>query len=134
MRNLTIAGFVFLAIIVAAAPGDVDPGFDPGTGLNGNVQVVATDGKLIIGGTFTTVRSVARHSFARLNFDGSADLAFNPPDFIYPEVHSVAVQPDGKILYCDYQEVRRLNSNGSLDSSFTTYYGYPRAIALQSDG
>lgn len=134
MRNGFIAVLVFLTFIVAAAPGDIDLSFDPGTGLNGNVQVIATDGKLIIGGTFTTVRSVARNSFARLNFDGSADLTFNPPSFIHPDVHSVAVQPDGKILYCDYQDIRRLNSNGSLDSSFTTYYGYPRAIALQSDG
>ena len=44
--------------------------------------VVATavqpDGKILIGGNFTTVLGVARNNIARLNTDGTLDTAFDP--------------------------------------------------------
>src|SRR5881397_1342600 len=64
----------------AAAPGDVDLSFDPGSGVNGQVNalVVQPDGKVIIGGEFTTIKGIARHKIARLNADGSAESSFDP--------------------------------------------------------
>ena len=57
------------------AAGDVELSFDAGPGVNGTVRSVAIqpDGKLIIGGAFTTVKGLARVNLARLNADGSGD-------------------------------------------------------------
>src|SRR4030095_12273277 len=72
--------FGALAMQSTAAPGDVDLSFDPGSGVNGpvNAIVVQPDGKLIIGGQFTTVKGLARRNIARLNADGSGDSNFTP--------------------------------------------------------
>ena len=60
--------------------GDLDLSFDPGSGVNGTVNAVVLqpDGKVIIGGEFTTVKGLVRPGLARLNADGSGDSNFNP--------------------------------------------------------
>jgi len=71
-------------------------GFD--ATANGEVHIVVAqpDGKILLGGRFTNVLGVARNRIARLNHDGSLDMAFNPNanDMIY----GIALQADGKIL------------------------------------
>lgn len=71
----------------------------------------------------------------RLNHDGSRDDTFKASVFetaswVQPEIHSLLVQPDGRILVGGMFEqvdgirrdlVARLNANGSLDSSFEPY-------------
>ncbi len=57
---------------------------------------VQPDGKILIGGNFTTVLGVARNNIARLNTDGTLDTAFDPN--ANNSVYSIAVQADGKIL------------------------------------
>ena len=76
-------------------------GFDPNA--NGTVQVVVVqpDGKILIGGDFTTLSPngggpVTRNRIARLNPDGTLDTAFDPN--ASNEVDAIAVQADGKIL------------------------------------
>ena len=48
----------------------------------GNSYVSATavqpDGKILIGGAFSSVLGVTRNNIARLNTDGTLDTAFNP--------------------------------------------------------
>ena len=39
---------------------------------------VQPDGKVLIGGDFTTVNGTNRNGIARLNADGSLDSSFNP--------------------------------------------------------
>lgn len=80
--------------------------FNSGTGANGLVQAVTlqTDGKILIGGFFTTVNDQPRNYLARLNPDGTLEgtNTFNPgtgPSYI---VDNVAVQADGKILIGGY--------------------------------
>src|SRR5438552_5652985 len=75
-------------------------GFDPNA--NGTVYVVAVqpDGKILIGGDFTTLSpnggaAVTRNRIARLNPDGTLD-AFDPN--ANGAVYAIAVQADGKIL------------------------------------
>lgn len=117
------------------AAGDVDLSFDPGTGVNGTVNaiVLQPDGKVIIGGQFTTVRGLVRTNLARLNADGSGDSTFNPGP--HDVVASLALQPDGKVLVgsqlieivCDefdcsthyHSIVTRLDPTGSLDAGFS---------------
>ncbi len=118
-----------------AAAGDVDLSFDPGSGVNGRVTdvLVQPDGKVLIAGSFTTVKGLVRTNLARLNADGSGDATFKAPSI--STVTTLALQPDGKLLVgglfyetiCDEFDcyaynvvsVLRLNANGSLDGSFT---------------
>src|SRR5438445_7875401 len=71
-------------------------GFDPNANGIVYVVVVQPDGKILIGGNFTTVAGVTRNHIARLNPDGTLDTAFNPN--ANSTVDSIAVQADGKIL------------------------------------
>jgi uncharacterized delta-60 repeat protein len=114
----------------SCAPGDVDLSFDPGSGINAEVKVVAlqADGKLIVAGEFTTVRGLARFNLARLNADGSGDATFNAGTNADRYISAIAVQPDGKVIFTrDFSnfngdplgKVMRLNSDGTLDISFT---------------
>jgi uncharacterized delta-60 repeat protein len=71
-------------------------GFDPNA--NGTVYVVLVqpDGKILIGGGFTSVLGTARNNIARLNPNGTLDTGFNPN--ADNTVYSIAIQPDGKVL------------------------------------
>jgi uncharacterized delta-60 repeat protein len=76
-------------------------GFDPNANGIVTVVVVQPDGKILIGGTFTTLSpngggAVSRNHIARLNTDGTVDTAFNPD--ANNQVVSIAVQANGKIL------------------------------------
>jgi uncharacterized delta-60 repeat protein len=136
-----------------AAAGDLDFSFDAGSGLDGDVSamVVQPDGRVVVGGRFTTVKGVARYGIARLNADGSADTSFNPPHGTrgtgpWPaHVSCLALQPDGRVLIggdilfsnVQFYGIARLNSNGVLDTSFnpgTGPNGEVWAIGSQTDG
>ncbi len=101
-----------------AAPGDVDMSFDPGSGVNGGVAAVALqpDGKVIISGSFTTVKGLSRPGLARLNADGSSDSSFNPA---VSGGGLIALQADGRLLLNNYESLVRLNADGSLDNTFS---------------
>lgn len=128
--------------------GKVDTSFDPGAGLNGPVYAVAlqADGKIIVGGRFTTANNVPQTSLARLNADGSVDSSFFVglgPD---APVRALAVQPDGQILvggqftsFNGYPAGRivRLSIDGAMDPTFNPGTGADDAvyaITLQNDG
>ncbi len=132
-----------------AAAGVVDPGFSPGSGPNSEVKAVAVqpDGKILIGGYFSTYNGVARSRIARVNVDGSLDTSFDPGAGADNVVLDIVVQPDGKILiaglFVRYDgtlrvSVARINSNGSLDTTFVP--PAPAGVngvwsaSLQSDG
>ena len=99
--------------------------FDPN--VNGAVKAVAVqdDGRIVIGGEFTSVNGTNRNHLARLNADGSLDAAFDPG--AGDKVLSLTVQPDGKILVgggfttlggTNRSYIGRLNADGSLDTGF----------------
>jgi Domain of unknown function (DUF5122) beta-propeller len=76
-------------------------GFDPNANGTVRVVVVQPDGKILIGGDFTTLSpnggaAVTRNRIARLNPDGTLDTAFDPN--ANGAVYAIAVQTDGKIL------------------------------------
>src|SRR5437879_2110730 len=91
-----------LVLITAAARGQSAlDGFDPNANGPVRVVVVQPDGKILIGGEFTTLSpnlglAVPRNRIARLNTDGTLDIAFDPN--ANGTVFSIAVQADGKIL------------------------------------
>lgn len=94
---------------------------------------VQADGKILVGGIFTTLGGQSRIGIGRLNADGTLDTSFNPGADSY--VNSLAVQPDGKILVGSYLgTLIRLNADGTLDTSFNPRpNGSVRAVGLQAD-
>jgi uncharacterized delta-60 repeat protein len=87
------------------------------------------DGKVLIGGTFDVVDAAILNHIARLNADGTVDIAFNPGGGTDGNVTALALQPDGKILvgglYSRLDGVFkaglvRLNPNGTVDNGFNT--------------
>ena len=131
---------LWLAIATRALgqAGSLDPSFDPGTGVshNGLARVASialqSDGKVVIGGDFTTVNSVSRPRVARLNPDGSLDAQFNPGAGPNAEVFSVLAQPDCKVLIAGAftqvagvarSAIARLNADGTLDTGFAPQPG-----------
>src|SRR5688572_12695623 len=128
--------------------GTLDTAFDPNAG-GGDVNAIAlqADGKIVIGGFFTTLSpnggtAITRNRIARLNPDGTVDTTFNPN--ATGAVRVLAVQPDGKILAggqfgniggANRNRMARLDPNTGLADSFdpnanNTVF----AIAVQPDG
>src|SRR5262245_52419399 len=61
--------------------------------------IVQPDGKILIGGVFTSVGGQPRNNLARLHPDGSLEsvATFNPGSGVNGRVNSIALQADGKI-------------------------------------
>ena len=115
-----------------AQAGYVDPGFlNNLSGPNSWVWALAwqPDGRLLVGGQFTSFNGVPGGEVVRLNPDGNVDTNFTASVSAGdPTIHSVAVQPDGRVLIggmftgingTTRVRVARLNPDGSLDSNFT---------------
>jgi uncharacterized delta-60 repeat protein len=144
----TVSSQNFRYLARLSANGALDPGFATGTNINNTVRAVAiqSDGMIIIGGDFTSYNSTNRNRIARLRPDGSLDTSFNPGTGADNSVNAIVLQPDGKILIggsfgtingTNRASIARLNSDGSLDGSFTPGTGaafWVNAIALQPDG
>ena len=129
--------------------GTLDTSFDPGIGSDNNIYGVAflSDGKIIIGGGFTSYNGTPRNRIARLNTDGTLDAGFNPGTGADQTVYSTAVQSDGKILIGGYftsyngtprNRIARLNTDGTLDTTFNPSTGANDGgvsnFAFQPDG
>jgi len=95
---------------------------------------VQSDGKILIGGGFTSVNRVACTNLARLYADGSLDTTFTTT--LTGTILSMVLQPDGKILIGRWSSgVARLNPDGSVDTSFVPGAGGDVfALVLQPDG
>ncbi|NDF01628.1 MAG: hypothetical protein EB034_25705, partial [Verrucomicrobia bacterium] len=81
--------------------GVVDTTFAVGTGADEFVSalVVQPDGRVVIGGGFTSVNGLARNRIARLNSDGSVDATFNIGSGANDVVSVIHLQPtDGSVL------------------------------------
>jgi len=122
-----------------------------GSGLNGYVNSLAiqpSDGKIVVGGYFTSYNGTSRNRIVRLNTDGTLDLAFNPGSGYNDEVYSVKLNAVEKIVtagrYTGYNGTTRygvsiLNTDGTLDSSFDPNAAMGGSVpcysvAIQSDG
>ena len=144
--------FCLLGGAAAARAQSALDGFDPNANTIVRAVVTQADGKILIGGDFTTLSpnggaAVTRNRIARLNPDGTLDASFDPN--ADGQVQSIAAQADGKILIGGFFTVlspnggaavtrnciARLNPDGTLDASFD-----PNAnntvfsIAVQTDG
>lgn len=131
------------------ADGSLDPTFNPGSGATDSVYTIALqpDGKVLVGGAFTSFNGSPYNHLVRLNADGSVDASFTPGTGANKPVRALAVQGDGKILIggqftayngTDRFRIARLHSNGTLDTTFRhvdeVEMGVVHSVALQSDG
>ena len=131
------------------ANGSLDSSFQDPT-LAGGQQpyalAVQSDGKILIGGSFTSVDGMSMRKVARLNVNGGLD-----PGFADPAMNCVAdglvVQPDGRIVVTGCFDTAggsshllfaRLNPGGTVDDTFNVPLAdvgnYVFNLALQADG
>lgn len=134
-RKLIIGGdfsrynYQFISNIVRLKEnGNVDPSFNTGSGTNGKVNtvVVQKNGKIIIGGKFTSYNGNNCTNIARLNSNGSFDNSFSEV-VTDGEIRKVIIDNDGRILIAgDFENVNgveiktvaRIKPNGTLDNTF----------------
>jgi uncharacterized delta-60 repeat protein len=82
------------------ADGTLDAAFDPGSGTDGPIYdaVLQDNGRILIGGNFSTYNDTPRSHLARVNPDGGLDTTFDPGTGVNNEINRLALQPNGKIL------------------------------------
>lgn len=134
------------------ANGTLDNTFDPNPDSTVRSITVQPNGKIIIGGSFTTVApnygaAVTRNRIARLNADGTLDASFDPN--VDGDVNAAAIQTDGKIIIAGgfntvtpnggtsyvRHRIARLNTDGTPDTTFELGVNYDvLTVVIQSDG
>lgn len=145
----TYNGSTHNRIVRLNTDGSADGTYAIGTGANSDIYGAALDaeGRLIIGGSFSTVNGVTRIGVARLTTTGAVDSGFNPGAGTNNAVYCVAVQRDGRILiggpFTSYNaitpsaRIARLERTGAYDNTFSVGTGFNSwvyTIALQGDG
>lgn len=134
-----------------------------GSGYDGGAAVkVQPDGKILLAGGYVDNYGISVFALARVNSDGTSDFSFNTNGKVFISLNNsgyisyfgdIALQSDGKIVLVGMSRndsniqgfgVARLNSDGSLDNSFSgdgkviTPIGYPypgaSCVAIQPDG
>lgn len=152
----SIAGVQNAGVARLNSNGALDTNFDAGIGIIGASQnpavdavAIQADGKVIIGGTFTSYQGTPRNRIARLNPNGSLDLSFihqltgtESPVL----VRDIVIQRDGKILIAEANcndgcgrapvAVVRVNTDGSIDNTWVidTRYNIDGKMVLEPDG
>lgn len=129
--------------------GSVDPTFVTGSGFNNRVMdiVVKNDGKILIGGYFTSYNGVSANRIIQLTASGTIDGSFNIGTGVTNAsyVGTIKIQDDNKILiggvFNTYKgttsnNIARINTNGNIDSLFlatNVFFGGVSDIGLMSD-
>lgn len=137
--------------------GTRDTSFNTGNGFTyttattqyGDVRDIKlqSDGKIIVGGDFTSYSgSSGRNRIIRLNTDGTVDTSFNVGVGANGTVRAIGLQSDEKVIivgnFTSYSgsavnRIVRLNTNGTIDSSFNIGAGANAvvdSVNIQSDG
>jgi uncharacterized delta-60 repeat protein/uncharacterized repeat protein (TIGR01451 family) len=129
--------------------GSLDATFNPGTGMSAPVRALLfqPDGKIVAGGSFTSVNGVNRNYLARMNADGTLDTNFlaAPLTGADNSVFTLALQVDGKILVggdfnrfngVTRNRLTRLNTDGRNDPTINFGSGadaFVSTLLLQPD-
>lgn len=113
------------------ADGSLDTAFANaiGTGFDDTVSSVAvqSDGKILVGGAFSSFNGAAVMRVARLNADGTLDSTFSPNDGFDAAVRTIRPGPNGRIIVGgDFKTyggtskpyLASLLSNGGLDAEY----------------
>ncbi len=130
--------------------GSLDATFNSGgAGPNATVAAILplSDGRIMIGGDFTTYNGVAANRLIRLNADGSRDTSFTGTGVPGGRITSIVRQTDGKIIaagqnIASYNGATawglfRVNADGTRDNTFISRFSAAPGIdeiLLQPDG
>lgn len=127
------------------------------SGFNSSPWALAlqSDGKILVGGFFTSYNGTSVNRIVRLNTNGSIDATFSGLTTGFNSyTNTIAVQSDGKIVvggdFSSYNgttanKLVRINTNGSIDNTFSVGSGFGGGdvgsagsagggITIQSDG
>lgn len=129
----SVGGQPYNGLLKLNADGTLASGFSAGSGPGGGIaraMTVQADGKILLGGSFTTYNGVAARGLVRLNTDGSVDQAFATAlgTGFDADVFVVKAHADGKVLaggrFTNFngsgrRHLVRLLSTGALDTGYT---------------
>ena len=133
----------YTSLIRLNTDGSIDTSFDCSVGFNYAAEIVETDsnGKVYVGGLFTSYKGVARNRFVRLNSDGSLDNSFNIGTGFNGIVYNLKFDSDGKIYvvgaFTAYNGVTKrgivkLNTDGSIDNTFDVGDGFRLSVGAST--
>ncbi len=118
-----------------------------GYGANATVRAIAvqSDGKILLGGDFTSYNEESRSFLERVDSQGRRDLAYSGATALDAAVHAIALQSDGKaIIGGDFTianggrpRIARMRLDGFADTSFNIGTGANArvsAVLVQPDG
>ncbi|TAH41164.1 MAG: T9SS type A sorting domain-containing protein [Bacteroidetes bacterium] len=119
--------------------GSLDLSFSIGTGFNGSIYSIAlqSNGKVLVGGSFTSYDGVTRNRILRLENNGTLDNSYNIGTGFNGQVYALALQSDGKIVaggqFTNFNNtasnyISRLDTNGIFDNSFITGNGFNTSV------
>lgn len=138
-----LAGFGGAVLQAQTAVGDLDSTFNGSANAVVNAIAVQPNGKILIGGAFTTVGGQTRARVARLETAGAVDTTFADPN-INGTVTGLAIQPDGKVIAVgkfttaatvSHVKIVRINTDGTVDGTFTAGLdGDAYAVSITKDG
>ena len=125
--------------------GTINYGFSTGLGFNDMVYIFRTqsDGKILVGGNFTSYNNINTYYITRLEQDGSLDSTFANGSFLSDYVKAIDVLSDGKIIvgghFTNYNGsstdyLVKLNTDGTLSQQFPNGFNdIVRVVKVQSD-
>lgn len=133
---------LFAFAVTAYAQTPLPDDFNPGAGGRVSALVMQANGKVLVGGQFTTLGGQTRNHLGRLNADGTLDAWFNPGanDYVYSmmQTSDERILVGGTFTTLDGQARNRLgclNTDGALDSGFSSQAsGAVYSLAIQADG
>jgi uncharacterized delta-60 repeat protein len=142
----TLGGYSAGKIGRLNADGSIDNSFNyGGAGFNNDVRALAlqSDGKILVGGSFTTYNGATGEGVVRLDADGGIDASFSTK---ISNVYTIALHTNGKIIVggafgvinsVTRHRIGRLNADGTLDTTFDplmNFHSNVYSVAVQSDG
>ena len=123
--------------------GTLDTSFNAEANYGVSAIAVQPDGKIVVGGSFTTVPGQSRSFIGRIDGNGNIDASFTPG--ADGGVSRLTVQADGGILVGGgfatlggqtRRYLGRLNADGTPDMKFNPGADFPyiNSLAVQTDG
>ena len=123
--------------------GVLDTSFNPVFTGSVVIYTIAIDsnGKIYVGGSFTTVNSQTNNHIIRLNADGTKDTGFDNTTGFSAQVRAIKISSTGKIYVGgffttyksqNFRALIRLNTDGSADTAFATALKFTSSPATPS--
>ena len=149
MKNIVLIVLLLFYKVVFSQCEVIEHNFGAKPNFNSGVNCfeLQSDNKILVGGDFTYYNFTEQNHILRLNVDGSIDTTFNINKGFDGSIKTIKVQSDGKILvggsFIKFNGLQvsflvRLNTDGSLDSSFNLgydlIYNWVNALNIQPDG